>query len=283
MNTQWLVKNIAKFAKVKERDIGYCGMKDRHAVTSQWFSIYMPKKTPPNWAELEARPDLDIQLLQVTQGQKKLRRGQHEFNRFKIVLRQFSAEEESLTALLAKIQEVGVPNYFGEQRFGRGGNNLVNASKWLDDGRRIDSCGPKAIIMSAARSYIFNLYLAERVKLGNWASLIEGDVQNEQGLAEGPMWGRGKSRRTGLALALESEVYEGRDAWLNGLEHCGLNQEGRALVLKPQAFSWEYADDVLTLGFELLSGQYATSILGEIATLNNCSAAPVASTPSPAS
>jgi tRNA pseudouridine13 synthase len=180
-----------------------------------------------------------------------------------------------LKSLLDRIHQTGVPNYFGEQRFGRGGNNLVNASKWLDQGRRIDSCGPKAIIMSAARSYIFNLYLSERVKQGNWAEIIEGDAQNELGQALGPMWGRGKSNRTALALGIEKQVYEGFEAWLNGLEHCGLNQEGRPLVLKPQAFSWRYEGKSLDLEFELLPGQYATAILDEIAILMNNSAAPI--------
>lgn len=276
MNTQWLVKNVSKFAKIKERDIGFCGMKDRYAITTQWLSLYMPKKTPPDWKALEANPDLDISILDITKGPKKLRRGQHQNNNFKIVLKNFVApSEDELESLLCSIQQKGVPNYFGEQRFGRGGNNLINASKWLDDGRRIETCGPKGIIMSAARSYIFNLYLAERVTQNNWAEVIPGDVKNQQEQPEGPMWGRGKPARTDLALEIQNKVLEGRDAWLNGLEHCGLNQEGRSLVLKPQNFAWEYQDQTLTLVFELLPGQYATTILGEIATLTDCSAAPV--------
>ena len=270
-NTQWVVKHIARFAGVKEMDVGFCGLKDRRAVTSQWFSVYLPKRDLLDWSQLAEQENLNVHVLQTGKGAKKLRRGQHEHNRFVITLRNFNVDTPSqLTGLLQSIADNGVPNYFGEQRFGREANNLHAASRWLDGGERIQKCGPKNIIMSAARSYLFNLVLAERVRQGNWCTSITGDVEIEAGMISGPMWGRGRSSTSEQALAIESEVLQPLSAWADGLEHCGLQQERRPFVLQPQGLTWQHLeqDQQLVLEFSLPPGQYATSVLREIAELN---------------
>lgn len=269
-NTQWVAKHLARFAGVKEMDVGYCGLKDRRAVTSQWFSVYMPKRELLDWSELNGSEQLNVHVLQFSQGHKKLRRGQHQSNRFIIRLRNVVvADPTQLDSLLQGIAEQGVPNYFGEQRFGRDGNNLVAASRWLDGGERIQKCGPKHMLMSAARSYLFNLVLAERVRQRCWQQSISGDVLDAQGLPTAPLWGRGRSATTEQALAIEAATLEPLAAWADGLEHCGLQQERRSMVLQPQDLSWQYAaqEAQLTLEFALPPGQYATSVLREIAEL----------------
>lgn len=269
-NTQWVAKHLARFAGVKEMDVGYCGLKDRRAVTSQWFSIYMPKRELLDWSELNGSGQLNVHVLRFAQGHKKLRRGQHQSNRFIIRLRNFAvADAAQLEVLLQHIAEQGVPNYFGEQRFGRDANNLVGASRWLDGGERIQKCGPKHMIMSAARSYLFNLVLAERIRQQCWQHGITGDVLDAQGLPTAPLWGRGRSATTEQALATEVATLAPLAAWTDGLEHCGLQQERRSMVLQPQNLSWQYAaqEAQLTLEFGLPPGQYATSVLREIADL----------------
>lgn len=270
-NTQWVARHISRFAGVKEMDVGYCGLKDRRAVTSQWFSVYLPKRELLNWSQLADDDDLNVHVLQSAKGQKKLRRGQHEKNHFVITLRNLVVTEISqLESVLQSIADGGVPNYFGEQRFGRDGNNLVAASRWLDDGERIQKCGPKHMLMSAARSYLFNLVLAERVRQQLWQETLDGDCQNSDGLATGPLWGRGRTATSAQALELEAAALAHLEVWANGLEHCGLQQERRPFILKPENFTWQFheGDGVLTLEFALPSGQYATSILREIAQLH---------------
>jgi tRNA pseudouridine13 synthase len=269
-NTQWVAKQIAEFAGVKEMDVGYCGRKDRRAVTSQWFSVYMPKRPLLEWRQLAAAENLNIEILQSGLGQKKLRRGQHLGNRFQITLRNCEVSDlPALQARLAIIAAQGVPNYFGEQRFGRAGNNLMAASQWLDEGKPVHRCGAKPMLMSAARSYLFNLVLAARVQQRTWSTALEGDQLTAAEQPTGPMWGRGRSASSAAALALEQAALAPRQAWANGLEHCGLHQERRALIAKPQNFTWQYRPDLaqLELSFALNPGEYATAVLREISLL----------------
>ena len=161
-NTAWVADRIAELSKVAVKDVGYCGRKDRHAVTTQWFSVYLPKKEfEPDWHLLNSD---SIKILSVKRHQHKLRRGDHQTNQFKIRVRDLIVEnklafEEKIEAVLRK----GVPNYYGEQRFGHGGNNLIEAHSILVDGKKIRDKQKRGLMLSAARSYLFNQVLATRV------------------------------------------------------------------------------------------------------------------------
>ncbi len=263
VNTDWVVERLASFAGVKRNDVGFCGLKDRHAVTTQWFSIYQPRPVDLDWAAFVAQIPA-VELNTVARGRRKLRRGQHLSNRFSITLRALSGvDEPRLQALLQRIAAEGVPNYFGEQRFGRDGGNLNRAEEWFVRGKPVRQRQEKSMIMSAARSYLFNRILALRVSLNNWFAVLPGDVV-EQGIPALPMWGRGRSATGSLAREIEDEALEGLQAWQFGLEHCGLQQERRATTARPENLAWSLEEDQLRLGFELPPGQYATSVLREV-------------------
>lgn len=267
-NTQWVADKLAKFLNVKSMDVGFCGMKDRHAETTQWFSVYLPREPEDtDWNRFKTLFELDVEILRKTRHTKKLRRGAHQGNAFKICLRDL-LQQETLEERLRKISEHGVPNYFGEQRFGRGGNNLTMAHRWLVDGETIRNRSKRSMAMSAARSYLFNLVLSERVKQNNWFKNVDGDVV-ENGCATAPLWGRGRSKSTGAALALETEALAPFSRWCDQLEHVGLHQERRSLQLMPKHFCWDWQDSSLTLSFVLPPGQFATSVLREICLLDN--------------
>lgn len=268
VNTDWVAQKIARLVGVKPVDIGFCGLKDRHGVAKQWFSVYLPKGDMPDWQKLEE--DAGILLKAVTKSRRKLRRGQHAFNRFVILLRNVTSSENEIQSRLLRIAEEGVPNYFGEQRFGRNGSNLISAKRWLEDGVPLNRLGNKSMIMSAARSYLFNCVLSERVRNASWMSLLQGDVPDD-GIPTGPLWGRGRSASSEEALALEQKVLSTYSSWLNGLEHCGLSQERRALVLSPVKLQWAFEGRDLQLEFELKPGQFATAVLREICKLDNLS------------
>ncbi len=311
-NTQWLAEQMAKALDVKGLDIGFCGLKDRNAITRQWFSIYDPKQT---LHDLQARlvgalPN--SQILEVTRGQTKLRRGMHAGNGFIITLvfseHTLPSIKAPLEAKLEQIKTCGVPNYFGLQRFGRNGNNLQEFDRFLaqqeaakasrDSGplARTAKKGrnkprkPKGIILSSARSYLFNCVLTERVKSDTWQCVIDGDVVHashagvlDQGVAQeassiddltqpvgvatAPLWGRGRSHTAGSALAIEQEALQSLSTWANALEHLGLSQERRKLCSMPQDLIWVFDDKepvTLRLIFSLPPGEYATGILREI-------------------
>lgn len=264
-NTAWVAKQIAQLACVANMDVGYCGLKDRRAVTSQWFSVYLPKGPEPDWMQLNTE---SIHVAQVTRHTQKLRRGQHASNKFVIRLRDLTADLSD--SFIDKVLSDGVPNYFGEQRFGHGGENLNLADELLGGERKIRNRQRRGLVLSAARSYLFNLVLAERVRLGSWAEVIDGDTCLEtEGIAEGPLWGRGRSPAQGQALALEEKLLAPWSMWRDAMEHMGLSQDRRALRLVPLDSSWLREADDIVLKFSLPPGRYATSLLRELATLNS--------------
>ncbi|MFL0802058.1 MAG: tRNA pseudouridine(13) synthase TruD [Agarilytica sp.] len=260
-NTQWVADKLAQFFRVKTMDVGFCGLKDRHAETTQWFSIYLPKYTGmPNWADFISEFSLNAEVLASAKHNRKLRRGDHASNHFKIRLRNVTDSGE-LEERLAKVAGEGVPNYFGEQRFGREGNNLAMVQSWVDEGYRIKNRNKRSIIYSSARSYVFNRVLSERVEGESWSCLIDGDTDAQP---TGPLWGRGRSNASGKALAIEEQALEPLKAWCDKLEHVGLSHERRAFVLPAEDFMWNLEDGTLNIQFRLQPGQFATSILREI-------------------
>lgn len=265
VNTDWVAQKIARIAGVKAQDVGFCGLKDRYAVASQWFSVYLPKGGVADWSVIESD---GVKLLTATTGKRKLRRGQHSGNHFTITLRDITDVGDALQERLSLIAATGVPNYFGEQRFGRDGNNLVNAARWLEQGVPLNKMRDKSMIMSAARSHLFNIVLAERVRQDSWNRLLLGDVME---VATGPLWGRGRNQASLDTLALEQLALENLLQWQAGLEHCGLSQERRKLCLAPQAMQWTLDAGVLRLQFGLAPGEFATAVLREIFLLRNIS------------
>ena len=255
-NTRWIAAALAEVAGVAERDIGFCGMKDRRAVTTQWFSVAYAN----DWS-MSPRAIPDCEVLQVFRHQRKLRRGSHRGNRFAIRLRNVSAsvDQKILDERLTQIAENGVPNYFGDQRFGIEGQNLAEADRLLRRGRQRKMSGRQGIFLSAARSYLFNQVLSERVKEGSWAQALEGEVN-----PQGPLWGRGRSSAKAELAGLESRVLDDFQPWCNALEHLGLEQQRRDLLLRPRAFEWCRQGLDLCLSFQLPVGTYATTVLREL-------------------
>lgn len=267
-NTGWVAEQLAGLAGIKVNDVGYCGLKDRHALTQQYFSLYLPK-SEPDWQGW--RID-GVQILSARRHAQKLRRGMHAANRFVLRLHQVDGDWEELERRLQTVAVQGVPNYFGEQRFGRQGHNLDRAEALFAQPPSRERPAPKSkkrkaggkyrnLYLSAARSWIFNLVLAERVRRQCWRQALPGEDR-----PQGPLWGRGRPLAEGESLALQSAVLEPWQHWLNGLEHAGLSQELRPLCLVPQQLTWElvpHQGDV-ELRFVLPVGAYATAILREL-------------------
>ncbi|WP_233433458.1 tRNA pseudouridine(13) synthase TruD [Lysobacter soli] len=289
MNTGFAAKYIAQWAGVDEVAIGYAGLKDRHAVTRQRFSVHLPKKVAPDLSTLDfAQGEERLTVVEHTWHAKKLPRGALAGNRFVLTLRGVSGERAAIEQRLRSIAERGVPNYFGEQRFGRDGDNVANA-RAMFAGRRVRR-EQRTLLMSAARSELFNRVLAQRVQRGSWDTPLDGEVWMLDGsrsvfgpepfddaLAQrlasfdihptGPLWGRGELRSTGDAARLETEALSGEEALAlrAGLEAEGLKQERRALRLKPAELTWSWReDDVLEVAFALPPGAYATVVLAEL-------------------
>lgn len=286
MNTQYLVRRIAKFAGVTRMDVGYAGLKDKNAITEQTFSVRLPGMPELNWSEIE---DEEVQIVKQAWSRKKIRRGSLKGNDFQIRLRDFQGDRELLTVLLAQIQQQGVPNYFGSQRFGINGDNLVQVLALFNGELKKAKRDRRSMLISAARSYLFNLILSKRVKLDTWNKPMLGDVMlldgseaqflvddvdasiiercqtmdiHPSGLMPGV-----KSRALEACdevLLLEQAVLDDNPAFLNGLLAIDLNADRRSLRLMVNDLDWQFDADDLLLNFSLKSGSYATVVLREL-------------------
>ena len=261
-NTQWVARLLAELAGIKRNDVSYCGMKDRFAVTTQWFSLYLPgKEIPP-----EQLVHGDFEILSMARNNKKLRRGMHAANTFRLVLREFTSLEEHFSAIDARLNSIasdGVPNYFGEQRFGHDAGNLHQAQDLIERDQLKGNRRGTGLYLSAARSWLFNLVLAERLRQNSWSEPFEHESE-----PSGPLWGRGRSAASGDLEVLEQGILTPWQSWCYALEHAGLKQERRGLVLTPQNMHWQRLGvDQLELSFDLSGGCFATVILREIAEL----------------
>lgn len=283
-NTDWVARELARFAGVPPVAVGYAGLKDRHAVTRQTFSVQLAGKPDPDW---NAFPHPEVKVLAATRHGRKLKRGALRGNRFVLVLREVQGDRTRAEAVLAQISSRGVPNYFGEQRFGREGGNLV-AARAMFAGRRVER-SKRGFLLSAARSQIFNAVLARRVEAAQWDVPLDGEIWSLAGshswfgpepytdelarrLAEGdihpsgPLWGQGEPPTAGEAGALEREVAAAHADLAAGLVAARMDQDRRPLRLLPKLFHWRWLDaDTLELSFELPAGAYATVVVRELA------------------
>jgi tRNA pseudouridine13 synthase len=261
-NTAFVAQQLAEAAGVQDVNVGYAGLKDRYAITRQWFSIHLPKGDTPDLTRLQ-HPEFKV--LSQSRHVKKLRPSDLQGNRFRIVLRDVTGERDAIEANLGAVASQGVPNYFGAQRFGHGGGNVEQGRAMLAREIRVRSPKKKGIYLSAVRSFVFNEVLGLRIRQGLWGETLPGDVMDETGRPTGPLWGRGRVSTSDEAQALENGVAERHATLCGGMEYAGLDQERRALVARPAEMSWEWPQaDRLVLAFSLPAGTYATSVLNEI-------------------
>ena len=160
LTTDDVAKMLARAARVKTREIGYAGLKDRHAVTCQWFSVDLSGRQNPPWETLF--PD-NCRLLESMRHTKKLRRGALIGNTFDITLRNVSGKLDELDKRAAQIRDCGAPNYFGGQRFGDRAANVEQAYRLLCGEQVVRNRFRRGIYYSCARALLFNRELARRV------------------------------------------------------------------------------------------------------------------------
>jgi tRNA pseudouridine13 synthase len=291
MNTAFAARIVARAAGVRERDVGYAGLKDRHARTRQWFSIPAPDDCAALSAEL-CSAGLDV--LGMARHGRKLRRGALTGNHFEVrveVAQDFRAEIDSR---LASMRRDGVPNYFGPQRFGHAGGNLQRARDMLFDGMRVRDRNRRGLYLSAARSGLFNAVLGARVAGGSWNLLLPGEAVNLAGsssyfLADeldadtqrrleafdvhpsGPLWGKGGTPAHGQAREAELHALAEHDELMTAIENAGVDASRRALRLIVEALAARHEDGACVLSFDLAAGAYATVVLRELFQIEDAS------------
>ena len=283
INTERVAKQLAHFTGVRQVDIGYAGLKDRRAVTTQWFSVDLAGREEPDWHSLA---EDGVEFIKVTRHRRKLKRGALQGNRFTLVVRDIQGEPCLFEERIAEVSANGVPNYFGEQRFGFA--NLEKATAMFTGQLKRVRRPEKSIYLSAARSWLFNKILAARVATGSWNRAIAGDVmmlagshsifsidvvdsEIEQRIQKldihptGAMWGGGELASTRDAELLEVAAVKDDMVFSAGLKRAGLKQQRRALRLIPETLQFNrIASNTIELQFSLPAGSYATVVLREL-------------------
>ncbi|WP_248807045.1 tRNA pseudouridine(13) synthase TruD [Pseudomonas sp. MWU13-2100] len=287
LNTEEAARRIAKAAGVPLRTVSYAGLKDRQALTRQWFSVQLPGKADP---DLSAAQNDSLLILKSARHKRKLQRGAHAANGFTLRLTQLNVDKDALQQRLEQIAAQGIPNYFGAQRFGHLGGNLGEARSYAARQALPEQRNVRSRLLSTARSYLFNQVLAARVADGSWNRAQVGDLLAftdsrsffPAGEAEcsdprlaildlhptGAQWGEGPSPAAGATFVLEQAVAEREAELCQWLVKAGMEHERRILRLPIGRLSWHYPSlDILQLEFVLPAGCFATALVRELVDL----------------
>lgn len=291
-NTEWVAKQLQKSFNIDSKAMGYAGKKDRHSVSRQWFSVQLPGIIFDE-AEIREKVDNDqFRLVEFSRHNKKLRRGAIAFNHFEILITQVKGELDANSEL--SLRDNGFPNYFGYQRFGIDSSNLPKAEKMLKSEIKVKSRDKKSMLISASRSFLFNLQLAKRVEDKSWNKALEGDCFNLQGSksyfsaqegefglqsrldsndihVSGWLPGNQKSEASSVALQSETDSISLFDAWFDGFKKHRIDSARRAFRVVPDKLKITQESDAIRLSFNLPTGAFATSLIREFCDIKDAS------------
>ena len=283
-NTEDVAREIARQLGCRREDLGYAGLKDRHAVTRQWMSV--PAVCAPR---LETFSMDGVQILDKGFHRNKLKTGHLRGNRFRIRLRELTPHDPlQLKERLDRLSAQGVPNYFGAQRFGMAGNNAEQGKALMQGKGRPPQPRILRLLLSAVQSELFNDVLAARIRQGLFLQAIQGDLMAkeesggiflcaEPGVDQsrleakeihptGPLFGPQMKQPEGEILQMERQILTASgldDASFQRYSRltAGTRRPLRLLLGDPQL---ESAEDGVILAFSLPAGGYATCVLREL-------------------
>ena len=285
-NTDWVAKQLSNICQVPRMQVGFAGLKDRHAITRQWFSVQLPKVSDISKIN-SALPD-EVQITNSLWHNRKLKTGQLDYNHFEILIRNIEGDKDSVDENIENIKQFGFPNYFGPQRFGIDMGNVEKAKDWFSGTYKVKNKNLKSLLISTARSYIFNSIVAERIKQGFWNKPVKGDIFQLQGSNSwfkdsdatpdeisarlkdfdinitAAMWGENQPISNDECLYLEENIASQFQTFQLGFTKFRLKQERRSIRCIASELNYEWLDNHLKLSFILRPGSYATGLIREI-------------------
>lgn len=284
-NTLFVGEKLAEFAGVSAKNMSYAGLKDRHAITEQWFCLHLAGKATPDFSQFQLD---DVEILEITRHNRKIRVGSLDGNHFELLLRDV-VESDELTLRLDRLQAVGFPNYFTEQRFGRDGYNLTQAQRWAAGEIQVNDRKKRSFYLSAARSEIFNLIVSDRIAAGFVDQVLEHDIVQLAGsnswfvaqaneleelnkrldsgdiLLTAALIGENSLEQT--VSERERSIVAEQTLLLNLMKKARMNAARRAMLCKPENLRWQFEPEGLRLQFFLPAGSYATGLVRELMTI----------------
>ncbi|MGL1902600.1 MAG: tRNA pseudouridine(13) synthase TruD [Fibrobacterales bacterium] len=297
-NTVDVAQALAAYFDVKIMDVGYSGLKDKRAITSQWMSVYAPRytknvskdKLEKFITENKAVKALggSVVVESITHHTKKLKKGIHTSNHFTITITGFQGAIEDFISRINRIEQDGVPNYFGPQRFGNGGINIIRAQQLFDGSLRSNSKKLRGLYLSAARSLLFNAVLSKRIADNSWNSIIPGErctfetsnavfttevvdqeindrLKNWDIHPTGPLFGEESGNLHESVAQYEQEVLASYTPFTEGLLKQDMRADRRALRLKVSDLKFRVNEqEHIIIECTLVRGAFATSVLREL-------------------
>ncbi|MEZ4462164.1 MAG: tRNA pseudouridine(13) synthase TruD [bacterium] len=292
LDAQSLADLVAEKTGVTRHEVGFAGLKDKSAVTTQWFSVHHHTLDPQSligpWGE-------SVEVLEATRHTNKLKVGHLVGNRFTLTIRHVDPERiDDGAKIIETIRASGVPNYFGPQRFGSGrrtfwqGWNAITKGQLAPHLRKNKRL--RSLSLSAVQSAVFNYIVAQRIAGGTFTSALVGDIleKAEGGLARvdaenqaewsdavarglatptGPMMASRMLRATDEVADMESRAVAlfGLDEAMFERRRGDLRGERRPLSVRVEDLTYDAVqEDVVRVGFSLPSGSYATVLLREL-------------------
>ena len=284
-----LARTIAQRLNIPVGEVGTAGLKDRHAVTQQWVSVP---------ASCEANSDAinggGIFLLKQARHNNKLKPGHLRGNRFKLRIRDTDpTSKENAQLIVERIRTLGLPNFYGPQRFGRDGSTLELGLQCLqgNQSKRIRPFQYK-FALSAVQSMLFNEVLARRIRDGFYRTVLQGDVMTKwpiggmfvaedvkveqarfdarETVSAGPMFGKRTYPSAGVVAGREATVLNDNGLSAESFDGFGKLMSGtrRQNIIYIDDLSCEWEGSVLLLNFTLPAGSYATVLLREVMKVN---------------
>lgn len=282
LSTLDFVALIRKHLDLRDAEVGLAGWKDKRAITSQWVSVPRDKVTASRLGQLAGD---GIQTVEQRHHSHKLRTGHLLGNRFSILLRQAESEAENRAQdIIQQLQTLGMPNFYGPQRFGAAGNNPEKGLALLLGQYRLRSVRKRKLLVSSYSSLLFNLTLKKRMEQDLFTKLLSGDIakkhdtggiflvsdpEKEQPRADrleisatGPIWGKKMKRAGDAAAALEEKILSTQGLTPDVFRKQPGSRRSLRIALKEVNLSQE--NEGLRLEFFLPKGSYATVLLDEI-------------------
>ncbi len=284
--------SLAKLFHIDRRDVGFAGLKDKQAQTTQTFSVHVGLQ-PEEYAEeaiQRVEDSLDVQVNWAAFHRNKLKTGHLLGNEFSIVVSDVTCESDECLARCERMVELirtrGIPNFFGPQRFGYQGGNVQQGTDILKGTVHKRDKWMRKFLVGSVQSYLCNLYLAERLERGLFDTILDGDVAKkyetggifvvedaevEQSRYEAreisftaPLFGPKMRDAQEQSAELENEILARSGLTVDEFKRQGVSGSrrlGRLLIDDLQIAS---VDEGIRLSFFLPKGAYATTVLREL-------------------
>lgn len=277
--TAHVVRELCTQLGVRDKDVGVAGLKDRHAVTTQWLSL------PAKYEERLPHFALEgVRIVDTARHTNKLGLGHLHGNRFSVRVRGVAGTAQQAETVMAQLAARGVPNYFGPQRFGLGGLNAEEGLRVLRGESSLRDPRVRRFLTSSVQSAVFNAFVSLRLERGVFDRLLAGDMAKkhdtggvflvEDAEAETPRALRGEVSATGTLfgrkvkpLTLEAGALEAEALAAFGLTpqvFASRKGDRRLTRVFPADAGVEATEDGYILTFSLPKGSFATSVLREV-------------------